>query len=138
MRFIAAAVASFLAVIGVVAMVSNPITRDTVLGDMSHSQQHLLLDRIQVHEGWHEGSRSMRNNNPGNIEYGPFAIRLGATGSDGRFAIFKSYEEGRHALHYLLFHTTTYPTLTVEEMVARYAPSTENDIEAYIRSLVDE
>ncbi len=41
------------------------------------------------------GSRSWRNNNPGNIEYGPFARSMGATGTDGRFAKFPSYEAGR-------------------------------------------
>lgn len=39
-------------------------------------------------------SRGERNNNPGNIEYGKYAIGQGATGSDGRFAIFSSMADG--------------------------------------------
>ncbi len=39
-------------------------------------------------------SRGERNNNPGNIEYGKYAISQGAVGSDGRFAIFSSITDG--------------------------------------------
>jgi hypothetical protein len=48
------------------------------------------------------GDRNWRNNNPGNIEYGKFAISMGAIGSDGRFAIFPSEEMGRKAADTLL------------------------------------
>lgn len=49
-----------------------------------------------------ENTRGGRNNNPGNIEYGDFAIRMGAIGSDGRFAIFPSPEHGLRAASELL------------------------------------
>lgn len=39
-------------------------------------------------------SRGERNNNPGNLEYGKYAISQGAVGSDGRFAIFSSMADG--------------------------------------------
>ncbi|UIY45748.1 hypothetical protein [Methylobacterium radiotolerans] len=43
-----------------------------------------------------EGSRSFRNNNPGNIKYGPFAQRMGATGADSAgFARFPGGGGGR-------------------------------------------
>lgn len=48
------------------------------------------------------GTRADRNNNPGNIEYGDFAKRMGATGSDGRFAIFPDRETGFKAAESLL------------------------------------
>lgn len=48
------------------------------------------------------GTRADRNNNPGNIEYGEFARRMGATGSDGRFAIFPDRETGFKAAEALL------------------------------------
>lgn len=48
------------------------------------------------------GTRATRNNNPGNIEYGPFARAHGATGTDGRFAIFPSLEYGKGAMDALL------------------------------------
>lgn len=47
-------------------------------------------------------TRGDRNHNPGNIEYGPFALKHGATGSDGRFAIFPSQEAGERAMEALL------------------------------------
>ena len=104
---------------------------------MTVAQQNILMDRIQVHEGWYEGSRSYRNNNPGNITAGSFTERYGAVGSDGRFAIFASYDDGRYALRVLLFNTRVYPTLTVEEAIARYAPASENDVEVYVLAVVD-
>lgn len=114
------------------------IHRDTVLNTLTMSQQELLMDRIQVHEGWKKGSRSYRNNNPGNLEYNKYTSKYpGAVKSDGRFVIFASYEDGRNGLRHLLFNTKTYPTLTIEQMVNRYAPSNENNVEAYIRALVD-
>jgi hypothetical protein len=54
---------------------------------------------IQKYEGWYIGSRSYKNNNPGNITYDA-AIQLGmvgVTGSDGgspNMAIFDTYENG--------------------------------------------
>jgi len=48
------------------------------------------------------GTRGDRNNNPGNIEYGRFAIAHGATGTDGRFAIFPNAETGSAAMMALL------------------------------------
>jgi hypothetical protein len=44
------------------------------------------------------GPRNRRNNNPGNIEYGPFAKEHGAIGTDGRFAIFPDEETGFRAM----------------------------------------
>jgi hypothetical protein len=46
--------------------------------------------------------RNLRNNNPGNLEYGDFAKSHGATGSDGRFAIFSTMEAGMAAQEALL------------------------------------
>ena len=47
-------------------------------------------------------NRGQRNHNPGNIEYGQFAKDHGATGSDGRFAIFPDAATGYKALDALL------------------------------------
>jgi hypothetical protein len=51
---------------------------------------------IQEFEGWYEGSRSWRNNNPGNLKY---AGQPGATGQDEQgHAIFDSFQSGWNAL----------------------------------------
>lgn len=84
-----------------------------------------------------EGTRAWRNNNPGNIEYGEFARSMGAVGTDGRFAVFPSYEAGRSAKEKLLFNTSSYANLSITGAVNRYAPSFENDTGAYTRSITD-
>lgn len=81
------------------------------------------------------GARNWRNNNPGNIEYGNFSKSKGAIGSDGRFAIFPSYEAGRAAKRDLLFGTSSYAGKTVSGAINRYAPPSENNTNAYIRSV---
>ena len=82
-----------------------------------------------------QGSRAWRNNNPGNIEYGPFARSKGAVGSDGRFAVFETYEAGRAAKEALLFESSSYRGRTIAEAIARYAPPSENDTSAYARAV---
>lgn len=82
-----------------------------------------------------QGSRNWRNNNPGNIEYGPYAKSQGAVGSDGRFAIFPSYEAGRAAKENLLFNTSGYQGKTIAGAISRYAPPSENNTNAYIGAI---
>ena len=77
------------------------------------------------------GTRNWRNNNPGNIEYGSFAKQYGAIGSDGRFAIFPTYEAGRKAKEKLIFDGKNYKNLDLKSAIARYAPPSENDTAAY-------
>lgn len=83
------------------------------------------------------GARSWRNNNPGNIEYGTFAKEHGAIGSDGRFAVFPSYEAGRAAKEALLFDSRGYAGKTIEEAINRYAPPSENDSSWYAASVAE-
>jgi hypothetical protein len=71
------------------------------------------------------GTRSWRTNNPGNIEYGSFAKKLGAIGSDGRFAIFPSEEAGDVAQHALL-SGKGYNNLTIKQMAEKWTPRSEN------------
>ena len=78
-----------------------------------------------------KGSRNWRNNNPGNIEYGAYAKKLGAIGSDGRFAIFPTYEAGRAAKQKLLFEGKSYKDKSISDAMNRYAPSSENDTNLY-------
>lgn len=93
------------------------------------------------------GSRSWRNNNPGNMEYGAFAKAHGAIGTDGRFAIFPTEEAGRRAKEALIFESNGgkrlpnnpldygagigYRDKTLTQMIAAYAPASENNTRAY-------
>jgi hypothetical protein len=86
-------------------------------------------------------NRPTRNNNPGDIEWGPFARAYGAdrievvpVGEIARFAHFPTVEMGWAALEALL--RLHYGTLTVAQAIAKYAPPSENDTEAYIREVV--
>lgn len=82
------------------------------------------------------GSRSWRNNNPGNIEYGNFAKSKGAIGSDGRFAIFPTYEAGRSAKEELIFESSGYKNKTLQSAISRYAPAFENNTGAYYKNVL--
>ena len=78
-------------------------------------------------------SRAERNNNPGNLEYGDFAKAAGATGTDGRFAIFPDADTGAKAMERLLFYGKNYKDLPLSSAIARYAPAAEkgNNTSAY-------
>jgi hypothetical protein len=82
-----------------------------------------------------DGARNWRNNNPGNIEYGDFAKKYGALGSDGRFAIFPSYDAGRKAKEALLFEGRGYAGMNIQQAIYRYAPPSENNSQNYVDSV---
>jgi hypothetical protein len=71
-----------------------------------------------------------RNNNPGNLVYGKFAVDNGAVGRNMQFAIFSDVQTGENALTNLL-GSVTYPDLNVDQAISRYAPSFQNDTSSY-------
>jgi len=77
------------------------------------------------------GDRAVRNNNPGNLEYRDWQDAFGALGSDSRFAVFRTREDGIRAHAYLLFEKPKYRNLTLREAIAKYAPPNENNTAAY-------
>ncbi len=103
-----------------------------------------LLKAIAMEEGFFvAGSRARRNNNPGNLDYGPFAIAHGATRIEeippdihepARFAYFPTPDVGFAALQALL-ESSEYAGLTVEAALAKYAPASENDTSAYVHNV---
>ena len=82
------------------------------------------------------GSRSWRNNNPGNIRKGSFADNSGAIGDDGAFAVFPDEKTGFAAVVGLL-RSQAYTNLSLKDALFRYAPPVENDSDAYVASVVD-
>ena len=70
--------------------------------------------------------RNLRNNNPGNIEFGDFARRNGATGSDGRFAIFPDMKTGENAMANLLMSYAKGGTNTISSIISKWSPAGEN------------
>lgn len=88
-------------------------------------------DATQQHEGWFPGSRSYRNNNPGNIKY---VGQPSAIGSDSLgFCIFATYADGRKSLTDMLIRAATPPAegynpeMTLVQFYERYAPSSDNN-----------
>jgi hypothetical protein len=81
------------------------------------------------------GVRNWRNNNPGNIMYGSFAKSAGAIGTDGRYAIFPTLELGAQAKKKLVFGPK-YISLSIRDAISKYAPPSENNTDAYIKSIV--
>ena len=84
------------------------------------------------------GVRSVRNNNPGNIEDGSFAKRLpGYAGGDGRFAIFKNPNDGRSAQMTLIRSYINRGFDTPWKIASRWAPPTEkgNDTPMYAKKI---
>jgi YD repeat-containing protein len=73
------------------------------------------------------GSRSWRNNNPGNIR--PAGLQ-GEIGKAGGFAVFGRDSVGQSAIVELLSRHA-YQALTIGGAIARWAPPSENDTAAY-------
>lgn len=80
------------------------------------------------------GHRNYRNNNPGNLVSGTVSKRNGQIGVVARFAVFPTEEAGWNALRDCL--KNTYGNYTIIEMVPKYAPSHENDTDAYVATLL--
>ena len=86
------------------------------------------------------GGRATRNNNPGDIEFGPFAHSYGALRVETiapprtpRFAYFPSLEAGFSAMRGLLLKH--YTGLSIAETIYKYAQPSENNTEAYISNV---
>lgn len=78
--------------------------------------------------------RGIRNNNPGNIEYGPVAAANGAIGHDGRFAIFPDMATGFRAQQAVMYNKAKNKQ-TLAQAITSYAPPGENDTAAYIANV---
>jgi hypothetical protein len=91
-----------------------------------------FLEAVGREEGFLvEGTRPQRNNNPGDIEYGKFAIAHGAIKGDPRFAVFPDIETGYKAMQ-ALFSAPSYNNLTVREALNKWAPPVENATDIYV------
>lgn len=105
---------------------SNGELSDTVTGS-----------RRAVSEGSSgDSARGIRNNNPGNLEYSKTNPWVGQTGDDGRFAKFETPEHGIRALGRNLLSYQRQGIDTVNDIINRWAPpSDNNDTDAYIQAV---
>lgn len=78
----------------------------------------------------------IRNNNPGNIRTSADKW-LGKTGADSRgFVIFDTLPHGYRALFKLLQGYMAKGFDTIDKVINRWAPPSENDTEVYIKNVV--
>ncbi|MDS1141698.1 LPD38 domain-containing protein [Pusillimonas sp. SM2304] len=79
--------------------------------------------------------RGIRNNNPGNIEKG-VGFQGEVEGNDSRFATFDSPESGiRGIARNLLTYQERHGLDTVEGIINRWAPKSENETGAYVKAV---
>ena len=78
--------------------------------------------------------RGIRNHNPGNIERGaPWQGLAADQSADDRFAVFESPRWGLRAIaRVLVTYQDRHGIRTVQGILARWAPTTENDTVAYV------
>lgn len=80
-------------------------------------------------------SRGIRNNNPGNIRWGENWKGLVPDGrkKDKSFCVFEEPKWGIRALcKVLITYNRRYGLDTVQEIISRFAPTSENDTKAYM------
>lgn len=101
---------------------------------------YILGDAIQTHEGWGTleagvwiPTRSVNNNNPGNIK---FVGQAGVTPDADNFCVAPDFLTGKALqIHDLTLKLTKYNT--IREIISVYAPPSENNTEAYITAVVN-
>lgn len=79
------------------------------------------------------GTRTWRNNNPGNLVPGKVSKRNNAIGKAGGFAVFPDYESGHAALLDSL--KNVHGTKDIDLLMHAFAPPHENDTAKYISFL---
>jgi hypothetical protein len=100
-----------------------------------------ICEAIARQEGFLKpGSRSNRNNNPGDLEWGSWARAHGADRIETpaphqipRFAHFPDAQTGFAAQRVLLLQH--YRGMTVLQMLNKYAPPVENNVSAYLKDV---
>lgn len=82
-------------------------------------------------------TRGLRNNNPGNIRKGASAWVGKIVGTDTAFETFSDMKYGvRAALVIFRNYQSKYALQTIAQLVARWAPPSENDTASYIATVV--
>ena len=94
-----------------------------------------MMLAIKKHEGFYDGSRSKRNNNPGNFKFSSVGylpkyepVRKDKDG----FAIFPFYDVGwMYLRNHILVKAKKHPEWTLKQFFNEYAPPVENDTVRY-------
>lgn len=91
-----------------------------------------FAEAVKEHEGWFPGSRSQRNQNPGNFRCSKLMTDLGATRCDDNFSVFPNYETGWKALIQFITYACNnelraYKDKTIYGFFEVYAPSGDDN-----------
>ena len=116
------------------------------MAPVEYRKQVTLLEAIAREEGWLIlTSRARRNHNPGNINWGKFAMMHGATRIESdpgyhdetkftpRFAYFPSDKVGFEAMSSLL--EAAYIGKTLYQAIYKWAPPIENNTQQYVNNV---
>jgi hypothetical protein len=120
----------------------SPLVRDSIGHDLFVAASPQLVQQVNraggvsaleaQHSSNPDEPRGVRNNNPGNIMKGSSKWQGEIQGSDPRYASFNSPEAGIAAMgKNLLTYQNKYGINTVEGIVSRWAPATENNTNTY-------
>lgn len=82
-----------------------------------------------------KNSRGYRNNNPGNLRHGSPWAGLSKIQKDTSFCQFDSMYMGLRALCKLISNYIKNGNNTIEKIISRYAPATENNTLGYIKQV---
>lgn len=84
-------------------------------------------------------SLAEKNNNPGNIRYNSSIKWKGQIGENKGFCVFENSDYGLRAMILLLKrYINVYKLTTLEKIISRYAPSSENNTCGYISFVSDD
>lgn len=89
-----------------------------------------VVPPLSFNQAGNNNARGIRNNNPGNLRSAPNAV-----GNDGSFPIFSNPNDGLAAMSRQLQLYGSRGNDTPYGIIHTYAPSTENDSQAYINAV---
>lgn len=105
-------------------------------GQLMEYEQRSAEERVRAEQFGGKLPRGVRNNNPGNIVAGTTRWDGEIEGADPRYASFASPEAGIRALGRNLLSYQAQGVDTVQGIVTRWAPATENpDVQSYVENV---
>ncbi len=93
----------------------------------------LFCEGIKAHEGWYVGSRSYRNNNPGNFRCSAIMNARATSKDKDGFCVFPTYAIGMEALEVMVRNAATgkskvyRPEMSIYDFFNKYAPSADHN-----------
>lgn len=123
----------------------SPLVRQQIGADLFHAAAPMIAGALNQAGGVGAPGqvsndptlpRGIRNNNPGNVVKGSDTWEGEVQGSDPRYVTFATPEAGIRAMgKTLLTYQDKHGLNTVEGIISRWAPATENNTPAYIASV---